>query len=171
MQTSNISATRATRKTTRFGVRDAKNNAAGAMHGVAWALQNSKAIGQKCEKPWEHQVFAAERTGTELFDVFPVFLKISRGAKLVSSETIPFVTDCMTSRLDPRRTKHVAPALICGYPATFGNLRSRRQSLTLPRHDSRSQTEILWRACTVIHSELHGFRLPLEDQQGRLQSY
>jgi len=38
-------------------VRDAKYNAAGAMHRVAWALQNSKAIGQKCEKPWENQVF------------------------------------------------------------------------------------------------------------------
>jgi hypothetical protein len=46
-------------------VRDAKYNAAGAMHRVAWALQNSKAIGQKCEKPWENQGFAAERTGTE----------------------------------------------------------------------------------------------------------
>jgi len=39
-----------------------------------WALQNSKAIGQKCEKPWENQGFAAERTGTELFDVLPLFL-------------------------------------------------------------------------------------------------
>jgi hypothetical protein len=25
----------------------------------AWALQNSKAIGKKCEKPWENQGFAA----------------------------------------------------------------------------------------------------------------
>jgi len=40
-------------------VRDAKYNAAGAMHRVAWALQNSKAIGQICEKPWENQGFAA----------------------------------------------------------------------------------------------------------------
>jgi len=62
-------------------VRDAKNNAAGAMHGVAWALQNSKGTAQKCEKPWENQGFAAERTGTELFDVFPVFLRGSRGAE------------------------------------------------------------------------------------------
>jgi hypothetical protein len=38
----------------------------------AWAHQNSEAIGQKREKPWENQGFAAERTGTELFDVFPV---------------------------------------------------------------------------------------------------
>jgi hypothetical protein len=45
------------------------------MHRVAWALQNSKATGQECEKPWENQGFAAERTGTELFDVFPMFLK------------------------------------------------------------------------------------------------
>jgi hypothetical protein len=54
-------------------VRDAKYNAAGAMHRVAWALQNSKAIGQKCEKPWENQGFATERTGTELSGVFPMF--------------------------------------------------------------------------------------------------
>jgi len=31
--------------------RDAKYNAAGAMHRVVWALQKAKAIGQKCEKP------------------------------------------------------------------------------------------------------------------------
>jgi hypothetical protein len=74
MQNPSDLPTRATRKTTRFSVRDAKYNAAGAMHRVAWALQNSKAIGQKCEKPWENQGFAAERTGTELFDVLPLFL-------------------------------------------------------------------------------------------------
>jgi hypothetical protein len=61
-------------------VRDAKYNAAGAMHRVAWALQNSKAIGQKCEKPWKNQGFRAERTATELFDVFPIFLKSSKGS-------------------------------------------------------------------------------------------
>jgi hypothetical protein len=59
MQNPGVSTTRATRKTTRFSVRDAKYNAAGAMHRVAWALQNSKAIGQKCEKPWENLGFAA----------------------------------------------------------------------------------------------------------------
>jgi hypothetical protein len=64
-QNSSVFTTRATRKTTRFSVRDARYNAAGAMHRVAWALQNSKAIGQICEKPWENQGFAAERTGTE----------------------------------------------------------------------------------------------------------
>jgi hypothetical protein len=37
--------------------RDAKSNAAGAMHRVAWALQNSKGTAQKCEKPWENQGF------------------------------------------------------------------------------------------------------------------
>jgi hypothetical protein len=47
------------RKTTRFSVRDAKYNAAGAMHRVAWALQNSKGTGQECEKPSENQGFAA----------------------------------------------------------------------------------------------------------------
>ena len=69
MQTPSVLTTRATRKTTRFSVRDAKYNAAGAMHRVAWALQNSKVIGQKCENPWENQGFAAERTGTELLGV------------------------------------------------------------------------------------------------------
>jgi hypothetical protein len=49
------------------------------MHRVAWALQNSKAIGQKCEKPWENQGFAAERTGFELLAVFPMFLESSKG--------------------------------------------------------------------------------------------
>jgi len=59
MQNPSVLATCATRKTTRFSVRDAKNNAAGAMHRVAWALQSSKAIGQKCAKPRENQGFAA----------------------------------------------------------------------------------------------------------------
>ena len=75
MQNPSVLTTRATRKTTRFRQRDAKCNAAGAMHRVAWALQNSKAIGQKCEKPWGNQGFGTERTGTELVGVFPVFLK------------------------------------------------------------------------------------------------
>ena len=39
----------------------------------AWALQTAKAIGPICEKPWRNQGFLAERTGTELFDVFPMF--------------------------------------------------------------------------------------------------
>jgi len=53
------------------------------MHRVAWALQTAKGTGQKCEKPWENQGFAAERTGTELFDVFPMFLQSSKGAHLL----------------------------------------------------------------------------------------
>jgi hypothetical protein len=65
----------ATLKTTRFGVRDAKCNAAGAMHRVAWALQTAKAIGPICEKPWENQGFTAERTGTEFFSCFPCGLE------------------------------------------------------------------------------------------------
>ncbi len=81
IQNSSVLTTLATRKTTRFSVRDAKCNAAGAMHRVAWALQNSKAIGQKCKKPWENQGFAAERTGTELLGVFPMFLESSKGDK------------------------------------------------------------------------------------------
>jgi hypothetical protein len=48
------------------------------MHRVAWALQSAKAIGKKCEKPLGNQGFTAERTGLELFDVFPVFLESSK---------------------------------------------------------------------------------------------
>jgi hypothetical protein len=33
--------------------------------GATWTCRKAKAIGQKCEKPWENQGFAAERTGTE----------------------------------------------------------------------------------------------------------
>ena len=82
MQNPNVLATRATRKTTRFGQRDEKCNAAGAMHRVARALQTAKGTGQKCEKPWENQGLPAERTGTELFDVFPVVLRSSKGGKI-----------------------------------------------------------------------------------------
>ena len=171
MQNPSDLPTRATRKTTRFGVRDAKYNAAGAMHRVAWALQNSKAIGKKCEKPWENLWFCSGEDRNRTFGCFTVFFQSSKGTKWVSSETTPFVTDCMRSRLDPRRSKHVAPALFCGHPGTFGNLRLPKRSLTQSGHDSRLQTEILWRTCTVIPGESHGFRLPLEDQQGRLQSY
>jgi hypothetical protein len=85
MQDPSVLPTRATRKTTRFGGRDAKYNAAGAMHRVAWALQNSKGTGQICEKPWENQGFAAERTGTELLGVFPVFRDSSKGTTLGSA--------------------------------------------------------------------------------------
>ena len=42
-------------------------------HARAWTCRKAKAIGQKCEKPWENQGFAAERTGTEHFPIFPVF--------------------------------------------------------------------------------------------------
>ena len=68
-------------------------------------------------------------------------------------------------------TTYVLQVLTCGHPATFGNLGSRRRSLTPFRHGSRLQTGILWRTCKVIHSELHGFQHRLEDQQGRLRSY
>ena len=40
-----------------FGARREMQAPHDAMHRVAWALQNSKAIGQKCEKPWENQGF------------------------------------------------------------------------------------------------------------------
>ena len=50
------------------------------MHRVAWALQTAKGTAQICEKPWEKQGFLAERTGTELFDVFPMFFGGSNGS-------------------------------------------------------------------------------------------
>ena len=55
------------------------------MHGKA---QKTKAISPTCEKPWENQSFAAERTGTELLGVFPVFLKEfeKQGERLVTQE-------------------------------------------------------------------------------------
>jgi hypothetical protein len=34
-------------------------------HARAWTCRKAKAIGQICEKPWENQGFAAERTETE----------------------------------------------------------------------------------------------------------
>jgi hypothetical protein len=61
IQTSGILLTRATLETTRFSVRCAKYNAAGDMHRVAWALLDSKAIGQKCAKPWETRVLQRRR--------------------------------------------------------------------------------------------------------------
>ncbi len=45
-------------------------------HARAWTCRKAKAIGQKCEKPWENQGFAAERTGTELLGVFPMFSEV-----------------------------------------------------------------------------------------------
>jgi hypothetical protein len=66
-----VLATRATRKTTRFSVRDAKYKAAGAMHRVAWALQDSKAIGQICEKPWENLWFLSGEDRNRTFGCFP----------------------------------------------------------------------------------------------------
>ena len=56
MQNPSDFTTRATRKTTRFGVRDAKcKRRTAPCTEPAWALQNSKAIGQMCKKPWENQ--------------------------------------------------------------------------------------------------------------------
>jgi hypothetical protein len=45
--------------------------------------RKAKAHCQICEKPWENQGFAAERTGTELLSVFPVFFDSSKGATFV----------------------------------------------------------------------------------------
>ena len=74
-------ATRATRKTTRFSVRDAKYNAAGAMHRVAWALQDSKAIGQICEKPLENLWFCSGEDRTRTTHKFPGKLTLRHHAR------------------------------------------------------------------------------------------
>jgi hypothetical protein len=71
MQNSSDFSTRATRKTTRFSLRDAKYNAAGAMHRVAWALQTAKGTGQKCEKPWENLWFCSGEDRNRTFGCFP----------------------------------------------------------------------------------------------------
>jgi len=78
--------TRATRKTTRFSVRDAKNNAA-RRHAPscmgATELQSNwpemrKTLGQPgfCSTGFRK---LTERTGTELLAVFPMFLESSKG--------------------------------------------------------------------------------------------
>jgi hypothetical protein len=56
----------ATRKTTRFSVRDAKCNAAGDTHRAAWRLQKSRGTRKKCDIPKEKHCFAAEDKGFEL---------------------------------------------------------------------------------------------------------
>jgi hypothetical protein len=59
-------------------------------HARAWTCRKAKAIGQKCEKPWGNQGFAAERTGTELLGVLAMFLKSSKGKKnrLITQEKV-----------------------------------------------------------------------------------
>ena len=92
MQNPSDLTTRATRKTTRFSVRDAKYNAAGAMHRVAWALQNSKAIGQKCEKPWENLWFCSGEDRNRSFlcfsNVFPFSMETGSKAPFWSFEPV-----------------------------------------------------------------------------------
>ena len=72
-------ATLATHWTTHQGARQRTRRRSMCKHARAWTCRKAKAIGQICEKPWENQGFAAERTGTELFGVFPVFLGSSKG--------------------------------------------------------------------------------------------
>ena len=86
MQIPSVLATRATRKTNRFSVRDAKYNAAGAMHRASMGapeLQRNwpemrKTLGKPgfCSKGFRK---LTERTGTEQLGVFPTFLRSSRG--------------------------------------------------------------------------------------------
>jgi hypothetical protein len=80
MQTPSVLATRATRKTTRFGQRDAKCNAAGAMHRASMGATDGQRNFAEMRKTWEKQGLPAERTGTVLFGVFPMFLDSSNGS-------------------------------------------------------------------------------------------
>ncbi len=71
-------ATLTTHKTTHQGARQRTRRRSMCKHARAWTCRKAKAIGQKCEKPWENLWFCStgfrkltERTGTELFDVFP----------------------------------------------------------------------------------------------------
>jgi hypothetical protein len=41
-----------------------------------------KLLARNAKNPGETRVLPAERTGTELFDVFPVFLKVSKGTNV-----------------------------------------------------------------------------------------
>jgi hypothetical protein len=59
-------------------VRDAKYNAAGAMHRVAWALQNSKAIGQKWENPRKTRVLQHGRQKANAEDRNRTFVGFTR---------------------------------------------------------------------------------------------
>jgi len=71
--------TLATHWTTHQGPRQRTRRRSTCRHGHAWIGRKAKAIGQKCEKPWENQGFLAERTGTELLAVFPMLFKSSKG--------------------------------------------------------------------------------------------
>ena len=71
-------ATQTTLWTTHQGPRQRTRRRSTCRHGHAWIGRKAKAIGQKCKKPWENQGFLAERTGTELFDIFPMILNSSK---------------------------------------------------------------------------------------------
>ena len=58
-------ATLTTHKTTHQGARQRTRRRSMCKHARAWTCRKAKATGQICEKPWENQGFAAERTGTE----------------------------------------------------------------------------------------------------------
>jgi hypothetical protein len=65
MQNPCVLATRGREKRLDFRCATRKTTPQAPCTEPAWALQNSKGTGQKCEKPWENQGFAAERTETE----------------------------------------------------------------------------------------------------------
>ena len=99
MQNRSDFATRATRKTTRFGVRDAKCNAAGAMHRVAWALHESWRTRKKCGFFREKHDFSAEDKGFERLAVSKAFSSIyaPRDAKYDSRRFLSFETTRSTN--------------------------------------------------------------------------
>jgi hypothetical protein len=88
MQNLSDFATHATLKTTRFGVRDAKCNAAGAMHRVAWALHESWRTRKKCGFFREKHDFSAEDKGFE---------------RLAVSKAIPSIDVPRDAKYDARR--------------------------------------------------------------------
>ena len=84
--------------------------------------------------------FCSEQDRNRTFECFPDgFVEFESCLKVISSEAMLFIAKCMTSLLVPLGTTYVVQVLICGHPGTFGNLRSRRRSLTLSRHDKRNK--------------------------------
>jgi len=126
MQNSSDFSTRATRKTTRFSLRDAKYNAAGAMHQVAWALQTAKGTGQKCEKPWENLWFCSGEDRNRTTYKFPGKLALrhharreirraprnrQRARQRTSDGFRIQVTAFGTALFEMKRSRHILPLL------------------------------------------------------------
>ena len=86
VQNPSVLTTRATRKTTRISVRDAKHNAAGAMHRARMEATELQSNWPEMRKNLGKTGFCStgfrklmERTGFELLDVFPMILEVRKG--------------------------------------------------------------------------------------------